>query len=152
MSFTAMKIAEMAFSAVLEAGAGKLAEKFTEAAIEKMNALRVKILEKLKGRSQKVDEAIAQVDAGDGSALSTLAKNLDVAMDEDDGFAEVVQALAAEIQAGKRVSNSTMVMEVSGENATGYQTSNEVVNQGGENYTGAVTVNKNYYAGPPQQD
>ncbi len=68
-------------------------------------------------------------------------------MEDYPEFATEVKQLAQEIHAGKIQDNSSMVMDVSGERATGYQTKNEVTVHGGESYTGNITINK--YSPPP---
>lgn len=119
-TLTAAVIVNLAFKKFVESGVGKLAEKFTEAAITKMDELRRKIWKRLRGRSQKVDDALKNVEQGDSASLSTIAKNLDVVMDEDPDFAAEVQAIAQEINAGKLVDQSRMTQN-NYDNATGYQ-------------------------------
>ena len=150
MSFTAAAIAELAFQAMLKTGASKLADKFTEAAIQKMGELRRAIVDRLKGRSPKVDDALARIEAGESEALPTLVKNLDVVMDEDPDFAQALQSWAVEINAGKKEDYSSMTMNVTGDHATGTQIKNEVENYGGKNFIGtnSVTVNHNYQGTP----
>lgn len=41
------------------------------------------------------------MEAGDRSGIDTVAKNLDVVLDEDEAFAELLQKLAQEINAGQ---------------------------------------------------
>ena len=136
-TITAAVIANLAFKKFVESGAGKLAEKFTEAAISKMDELRQRIWEKLQGKSQKVDDALKKVEQGDSAALSTIAKNLDVMMDEDLDFAAEVQAIAQEINAGKLVDQSHMTQNNS-DNARGWQTKVE----GGTAYIGEIQIDQ----------
>ncbi|AFY53612.1 hypothetical protein Riv7116_1038 [Rivularia sp. PCC 7116] len=49
-TLTATAIATLAFGKFIEGGAGKFAEKFTEAALQKMDELRKKIWNKLRGK------------------------------------------------------------------------------------------------------
>jgi hypothetical protein len=46
-----------------------------------MDSLRKKLWDRLRGKSEKLDQALAQAEQGDKKALETIAKNLDVAMD-----------------------------------------------------------------------
>jgi hypothetical protein len=144
VSLTAGAIASLAFQKFVESGAGELAKKFTTDAIAKMGLLWERVKAKLQGKSAKLDEALVKVEQGDLAALDTITKHLDVAMDEHPDFAEELKILARDITAGKLQDNSSMVMEVSGSHATGYQSKNEVVVQGGESYTGNITIHKNY--------
>ena len=96
-----------------------------------MDELRQKIWDKLRGKSPRVDEALTQVERGDRAALETIAKNLDVVMDEHPDFAREVQAIAQEIHAGKLLDQSSMTMYVS-DQARGWQTKVE----GGTAYIG----------------
>lgn len=136
-TITATVIANLAFKKFVESGAGKLAEKFTEAALSKMDELRQKLLEKLRGKSEKVDGALMKVEQGDSSALTTIAKNLDVVMDENPEFAAEVQAIAQEINAGKLVDQSHMTQNNS-DNAKGWQTKVE----GGTAYIGEIFIDQ----------
>ncbi len=140
-TLTAAVLIDLAFRKLVELGAGELGKKFTEAALKRMDDLRQAIVARLRGRSEKVDEALAKLEQGDKSGSETVVKNLDVVMDEYPEFANELKAIAQEINAGKLQDNSSMVMNVS-DHATGYQTKNEVTNHAGENYTGAITINK----------
>jgi hypothetical protein len=107
-TLTASAIASLAFQKFIESGAGELAKKFTEAAIAKMDDLRQKVVEKLRGKSTRIDEALVNAEQGDRTALDTIAKNLDVLMDEHPDFATELTVMAHEINAGKLVDNSSM--------------------------------------------
>jgi len=133
VTLTAGAIATLAFQKFIESGAGELAKKFTEGAIAKMDELRQKVMEKLRGRSERVDEALAKVEQGDRAALETIAKNLDVVMDEQPEFAAAVKVLAHEINAGKLVDNSSMTQN-NYDHAKGWQTKVE----GGTAYIGEI--------------
>jgi hypothetical protein len=136
-AITASALVTLAFQKFIESGAGELAKKFTGASIVKMDELRQKIWDKLRGKSPRVDEALAQVERGDRAALSTIARNLDVVMDDDSDFAREVQAIAQEINAGQLLDQSSMTMYVS-DNARGWQTKVE----GGTAYIGEVHVHE----------
>jgi hypothetical protein len=120
-TIAASTIVMLAFQKFIESGAGELAKKFTGSAITKMDELRQKIWCKLRGKSHKVDEALAKVGRGDCEAIATIAKNLDVVMDENPGFATEVQAIAQEINAGRLLDQSHMTQYNYGQ-ATGIQT------------------------------
>jgi phage replication-related protein YjqB (UPF0714/DUF867 family) len=130
ITLTAGAIATLAFQKFIEAGAGELAKKFTEAAIARMDDLRHKVIEKLRGKSARIDEALAKAEQGDRTALDTIAKNLDVVMDEHPDFAAELTVMAHEINAGKLVDNSSM-------NQTNY---------GGTNFQTKVEGGKVYQA------
>jgi hypothetical protein len=130
-AITGSVLATLAFQKFIESGAGEFAKKFTQAALSKMDELRQKIWDKLRGKSPRVDEALTQVERGDRAALETIAKNLDVVMDEHPDFAREVQAIAQAINAGKLLDQSSMTMYVS-DQARGWQTKVE----GGTAYIG----------------
>ena len=132
-TLTASAIATLAFQKFIESGAGELAKKFTEGAIAKMDELRKKVIEKLRGRSERVNEALVKVEQGDRAALDTIAKNLDVMMDDQPEFASELKLLAHEINAGKLVDNSSMTQN-NYDNARGWQTKVE----GGTAYIGEI--------------
>src|SRR5262249_7612621 len=88
--------------------------------IAKMDELRQKIWDKLRGKSSKVDEALGQIEQGDRAVLATIARNLDVAMDEHPDFAREMQIIAQEINAGKLPEQSSMTQYNSSQ-ATGWQ-------------------------------
>jgi hypothetical protein len=136
-TIAASTIATLAFQKFIESGAGELAKKFTGAAIVKMDELRQKIWDKLRGRSPRVDEALTQAEQGDRAALTTIARNLDVAMDEDLDFAREVQAITQAINAGKLLDQSSMTMYIS-DHARGWQTKVE----GGTAYIGEQHFNE----------
>jgi hypothetical protein len=133
---TASAIANLAFQEFIKSGAGELAKKFTAEAIAKMSDLRKIIVAKLQGKSPKVDEALVKATQGDSTALDTIAKNLDVLMDDEPDFAAEVKAIAHEINIGKIQDNSSMNQTNYG--GTNFQ--NKV--EGGEVYQ-AATININ---------
>ena len=136
-AITASALATLAFQKFIESGAGELAKKFTVAAISKMDELRQKIWDTLRGKSPRVDEALAKVERGDREALATIARNLDVVMDENPAFAREVQAIAQKINAGKLLDQSSMTMHIS-DQGRGWQTKVE----GGTAYIGEVHVHE----------
>ncbi len=74
VSMTAGVIVDLAARKFIESGAGKLAEKFTESAIQKMGDLWQRIKARLSGKSEKLDEAMVKVEQGDSAALATVKK------------------------------------------------------------------------------
>lgn len=131
LTLTASVIANLAFQKFLESGAGELGKKFTTEAIAAMDSLRKKLWDRLRGKSEKLDQALAQAEQGDKKALETIAKNLDVAMDDDETFATEIKTLAQQIQAGKIQDNSNMTQNVTGDNNRNIQAKAE---QGGKQY------------------
>jgi hypothetical protein len=65
VALTASVIVDLAARKFVESGAGKLAEKFTESAIQKMGELWQQIKKRLGGKSEKLDEAMVKVEQGD---------------------------------------------------------------------------------------
>ena len=128
-------IAKLAFQKFLESGAEDLGKKFTEEALSKMEQLRQLIWGKLKG-NQKPQEALNKVEQGSKPDLERVISYLQVAMDDDDKFAEEVQALATEINAGKIQDNSSMT-QINQDNARGWQAKVE----GGTAYIGEININ-----------
>ena len=137
ITLTATVIATLACQKLIESGASEVGKKFTTAAIEKMDDLRQRIWEKLHGRSPNVDEALKKVESGDQTALATIAKNLDVVMDDDKAFAAQMQAVAQEIEKGKLNDQSTMVQN-NYDSSTGFQNNVE----GGTAYIGTIHIHK----------
>lgn len=125
---TAGAIATLAFTKAFE----KTIEKFTEAALVKMDALRKKIWEKLQG-NPNAEQALTAVEGGNKAELEKVAGYLERAMDEDEQFDAEVKALAQEINAGKLQDNSHMT-QYNSENARGWQTKVE----GGTAYVGEI--------------
>ncbi|MBD2254772.1 hypothetical protein [Nostoc parmelioides] len=123
---TAGLIATLAFTKAFE----KTIEKFTEVALVKMDELRKKIWEKLRG-NPNVEQALTAVEGGNKAELEKVAAYLQYAMFEDKQFAAEVQALAQEINAGKLQDNSHMT-QYNSDNARGWQTKVE----GGTAYIG----------------
>ena len=133
VSLTAAAIATLAFTKFLESGSGELGKKFTETAITKMEQLRQKIWEKLRGKT-KAESALATVEKqGSQAELGRVTVYLQDEMEDDPQFAAEVQALAQEINAGKLQDNSTMVQNIH-DQAKGWQTKVE----GGTAYIGEI--------------
>ncbi len=89
---TAGAIATLAFTKAFE----KTIEKFTEAALVKMDKLRKKIWDKLRGNI-RAETALAAAEKGSKADLDTVTAYLRVEMDEDEQFAQEVQTIAKEI-------------------------------------------------------
>ncbi|BAZ25103.1 hypothetical protein NIES4073_60070 [Kalymmatonema gypsitolerans NIES-4073] len=89
---TAGAIATLAFTKAFE----KTIEKFTEAALVKMDKLRKKIWQKLRGNI-KAETALAAAEKGSKADLDTVTAYLRVEMDKDEQFAQEVQTLARDI-------------------------------------------------------
>ena len=136
-TISASVIVNLAFQEFLKSGAGELAKQFTSAAIAKMGELRKAITHRLRGKNAVAEQALTAAEAGDELALKNLSTFVGAEMLSDPAFAGQLQAIAQEIQAGKLIDQSNMVQNNS-DNATGFQ----VKNEGGENYTGNITINK----------
>jgi len=143
ITLTASAIATLAFTKFIESSAGKLAEKFTESAITKMDELRQKIWEKLKG-NPKAQSAIASVEQGSKADLDRLAVYLQDEMEDDPQFANDVRLIAHEINAGKLIDNSSMTQN-NYDNARGWQTKVE----GGTAYIGEI---QQHYGSAPHSE
>lgn len=107
-ALTAGVIVDLAARKFIESGAGKLAEKFTESAIQKMGELWQRIKTRLGGKSEKLDEAMVKLEQGDRAAQELVTKYLDVAMMDYPEFAEEVQQLAHQITLEQKQDNSSM--------------------------------------------
>ena len=133
VSFTAATIATLAFTKFLESGAGELGKKFTETAITKMEQLRQKIWEKLRGKPKAESALCAVEEKGSEAELGRVAVYLQDEMEDDPQLATEVQPLAQQIKAGKLQDNSTMVQNIH-DQAKGWQTKVE----GGTAYIGQI--------------
>lgn len=127
---TAGAIATLAFTKAFE----KTIEKFTEAALTKMDELRKKIWKKLQG-NMNAEKALISVEQGNKAELEKVAGYLQYAMLEDEQFAAEVQTLAQEINVGKLQDNSHMT-QYNNDNARGWQTKVE----GGTAYIGDIQI------------
>ena len=131
-TLTAAAIADLAFRKFIESGAGELAKKFTEGAIVKMDALRQKIWDKMRGKPT-AELAITSVEQGSKAELDRLVAYIQVAMDDDPHFADELQVMAQQINAGKIQDNSSMTQN-NYDSSTGYQTKIE----GGTGFVGGI--------------
>lgn len=136
-TLTAGAILALAFKKFVEAGSSELAKKFTESLVLKLETLRKKILEKLSGESEQVDEAIKRVGQGDRPSLDVLSKYLDVAMEDDPNFATEIRTIAH---------NITLELDQIQDNSSLTQ-----INYGGTNYqTKTGMDNTNFFGGTHQ--
>jgi len=131
-TLTAAAIADLAFRKFIESGAGELAKKSTEGAIVKMDALRQKIWDKMRGKPT-AELAITSVEQGSKAELDRLVAYIQVAMDDDPHFADELQVMAQQINAGKIQDNSSMTQN-NYDSSTGYQTKIE----GGTGFVGGT--------------
>ncbi len=135
VTFTASAIATFAFQEFLKSSAGELAKKFSAEAIAKMSELRQTIWNRLRGKNSVAEAALEQAKSGDDQALESVATFLGAEMLSDPVFAEQVQLMAREINAGKILDQSSMVQNNS-DNARGWQTKVE----GGTAYIGEIHI------------
>ncbi|MEH2404480.1 hypothetical protein [Nostoc sp.] len=136
VSLTASAIANLAFQKFVESGAGELAKKFTESAIAKMEELRQKIWEKLRGKPTAEAALTSVVKLGSKAELDRIIAYLQVTMDDDPEFAQELQLLAQRIYAGKIQDNSSLTQN-NYDNARGFQTK---IEGGANNYVGEVRI------------
>jgi hypothetical protein len=102
MEWTAAKILELVFGAVIETGAGKL----TEGALVKGKQLLGKIRDKLKGEPT-AEAALVKVENDKTKAdLDKVVPFLQVEMIKDEPFAQEIQTLAQEFDQEINISNS----------------------------------------------
>ncbi|MBD1904665.1 hypothetical protein H6F66_09275 [Trichocoleus sp. FACHB-6] len=99
---------------MIEGGAGKL----TEIAIEKLNLLRQKIWNKLRGNPD-AERAIKAVEQGSKPELAEITEYLQACMDKEPAFAQEIQMMAKEIQISSTQDNSKT--QINRDNAKGYQ-------------------------------
>jgi hypothetical protein len=104
-------------------------EKFTEAALEKINTLRQIIWNKLQA-NPKAEKALQAAEKGSKTDLEKVADYLKVAMNDEADFAEKVKGLATEIQSLKIQDNSSM----------------NQANSGGQNFQNQGQVSEFYQA------
>lgn len=140
VTLTAGAIASLAFQKFMETSAGKLAEKFSEMAIARMDDLLKRIWAKLRGRPrvEEVKASIEKTHKITADQVNQIAAYLQVAMDEDPQFANEIQLLAEEINAGKLIDQSHMTQNIIGEHAKGWQAKVE----GGTAYIGDITIHQ----------
>jgi hypothetical protein len=135
-TLTASMITSLAFQEFVKSGAGELAKKFTGGAIAKMGQLRELIWNRLAGKHHAAAEAIEKAKAGEQAGIDTVATLLGVEL-LDKEFADQVQAIAHEINAGKLFDQSSMTQN-NQDNAKGWQTKVE----GGTAYIGEIHINE----------
>ncbi|MGB7484986.1 MAG: hypothetical protein WA901_02265, partial [Phormidesmis sp.] len=104
-------------------------------AIAKMSELRQTIWTRLRVKNTVAEAALEQAKSGDDQALKSVATFLGAEMLSDPAFAEQVQLMAREINAGKILDQSSMVQNNS-DNARGWQTKVE----GGTAYIGEIHI------------
>jgi hypothetical protein len=135
VTITAATIATLAFNKFLESSAGKAAEKFTEAAIAKMDDLRKLVWIKLIGRDpdlRQTAQAIEQSRQITPEQMEDITAHLQIAMKKEPQFAQQVQSLAHEITLMQIEDKSSM----------------NQINYGGTNYQVKTGVdNKNFFGG-----
>ena len=131
-TLTAAAIADLAFRKFIESGAGELAKKFTEGAIVKMDALRQKIWDKMRGKPT-AEAALTSIEQGSKAELDRLVAYIQVAMDDDPQFADEIRVMAQQINVGKIQDNSSMTQN-NYDSSTGYQTKIE----GGTGFVGGI--------------
>jgi hypothetical protein len=127
---TASAIATLAFTKAFET----TIEKFTEAALVKIDELRKKIWGKLRG-NLKAETALVAAEKGSKPDLDRVAAYLQIILHEEPEFAKEVETLAREIEAGKIVDKSTMT-QINQDNAKGWQ--NKI--DGGTVYQGDISI------------
>lgn len=129
---SANKIISLAFTKVLN----QRIDKFSDTAQEKIDDLHQKICDKLKD-NLRPGKALAAVESGSKEHLEKLATYLSDEMEEDEEFANSVQALAKEINAG-RIPDKGDMTQNNYDNARGWQTTVD----GGTNYIGEIHINE----------
>lgn len=99
ITLTVGTIAALAFTKFLESSAGEAAKKLTPTVLDKIDALRTRIWNRLRGIPE-IDELNATVEKGElvtDQQIKLLTPHLEAAMKEDDAFAQEVRQLASEI-------------------------------------------------------
>jgi hypothetical protein len=99
ITLTVGAIAALAFTKFLESSAGEAAKKLTPAVLDKIEALRTRIWNRLRGIPE-IDELNATVEKGEfvtDQQIKLLTPHLEAAMKEDNAFAQEVRQLANEI-------------------------------------------------------
>jgi small-conductance mechanosensitive channel len=133
VTITATTIATLAFTKLVDSGAGELGKKFTQAAIDQMEQLRQKIWEKLRGKPEAEKALKAVEETGSQEELKRLAGYLQDEMEVDQQFATELKALATEINAGKL---RGQMVQNNHDNSTGWQNTIEGKNV----YLGNINV------------
>ncbi|MEA5582589.1 hypothetical protein VB620_14715 [Nodularia harveyana UHCC-0300] len=127
---TAGAIATLAFTKIFE----KSIETFTEAALAKMDELRKKIWDKLRG-NPKAETALLATEQGSKEDLNRVAAYLQIALHEEPQFAEEIEKLAREIEAGRKAEKG--MTQNNYDSSTGYQIGTAT----GTNYFGGTHHN-----------
>ena len=122
-TLTATVIATLAFKKFLESSATELGKKFTTEAINKMEELRQKIWDKLRGNPD-AEKALKNVEQGVKEKLTNIATYLEVTMKNDTEFASQIQTIVQEINAGKIQNNNNITQNIY-DQATGIQSKAE---------------------------
>lgn len=133
---SAIAITSLAFIAT-KAGE-KALDKSLDAVWDKVNLLRKKISDKLRG-DDYAESALQKAEAGDRKAFEDIADCLKLAMKRDPEFAEEIQLLASELD--QEISKNDGMTQNNYDQAQGYQ----VKNLGGTNYIGDIKI----YQTPP---
>jgi hypothetical protein len=118
VSLTAGAILTLGLTKVFETSI----EKFTEAGLVKIDRLRQKIWDKFRGNT-RAENALAAAEQGSKADLDKVAAYLQGMMNEEPDFAQEIQALAREIEAGKIEDNSQM-NQVNRDTSRGVQVKN----------------------------
>lgn len=136
-AMTAGVIVALAFQKFIETGIGELGKRFTGEAINKMDRLLSEIWSKLRGRPiiDEVKVSVEQTKKVTDDQLDKVIAYLQVAMDEDNHFADAIRTLAQEIDSGRLTERHTMTMILQ-DNARGWQTKVE----GGTAYIGEINI------------
>lgn len=123
VTFTAGAIASLAFVKFLE----KASERYSDAALNKVDELCGKIRERFRGNA-KAEKAIQAIEAGEKSELSRLSTYLQDEMEDDGEFAALIEALAKEIKAGEQKPEGQNIQN-NYDDSTGFQ---NIVGDGGK--------------------
>ncbi|MEM9089626.1 MAG: hypothetical protein AAGC93_12875 [Cyanobacteria bacterium P01_F01_bin.53] len=137
VSITASAITGLAFKKFIESGAGELGKQFTTEALVKMDVLLKSIWRKLQGkpRIEEVKKSVEKNKQITTEQVHQITAYLQVAMDEDQQFANNIRLLAQEINAGKILDQSNMTQH-NYDQAKGWQTKVE----GGTAYIGEIHI------------
>lgn len=141
VAFSAEAIATLTFQKFIESGAGELAQKFTESALQSMDDLRQKIWGKLQGQP-RAEAALRNVEQGSKADLEKVTVYLNVAMVEDPQFAAEIRELAQTVVAQIPRSSGEM-NQINFDSAKGWQAKVE----GGTAYIGEM----HFYDSLPHQ-
>jgi len=137
VTLTAAAIATLAFTKSIET----VTEELTKGVLSKLEQLRDKIWQKLKGKP-KAEEALKKVEQGSKPELEEVAVYLQEAMDDDEEFSQEVKTLAQEIHQQINIGK----MQAKGiQNVYGGEAYQSIDNQGqafqGGNHTINITHN-----------